>query len=110
MIGLSTRGSISLGWALVAGRNLVPQPAAGKTALRTRIEPRDSMELGGERGVASLPPASWPARSVGLGKRAHEPPDGFRERLRAIEIREVRGAAQAHPAGIASGFGERPGR
>jgi hypothetical protein len=24
---------------LVAGRNLVPQPAAGKTALRTRIEP-----------------------------------------------------------------------
>src|SRR5688500_17552399 len=35
MIGLSTRGSISLGWALVAGRNRVPRPAAGKTALRT---------------------------------------------------------------------------
>ena len=37
--GLSTRGSISLGCALVAGRKRVPQPAAGKTALRTRIEP-----------------------------------------------------------------------
>src|SRR5579872_5528864 len=35
MRGLSTSGSISLGWALVAGRNRVPSPAAGKTALRT---------------------------------------------------------------------------
>src|SRR5579864_8298077 len=35
MMGLSTRGSISLGWALVAGRKRVPRPAAGKTALRT---------------------------------------------------------------------------
>ena len=39
MIGLSMRGSISFGCALVAGRNRVPHPAAGKTALRTRIEP-----------------------------------------------------------------------
>ena len=31
MIGLSTSGSISLGCALVAGRNRVPSPAAGKT-------------------------------------------------------------------------------
>src|SRR5437763_17198753 len=35
MVGLSTRGSISLGCAFVAGRNRVPRPAAGKTALRT---------------------------------------------------------------------------
>src|SRR5262245_23013955 len=35
IIGLSTSGSISLGCALVAGRNRVPSPAAGKTALRT---------------------------------------------------------------------------
>src|ERR1700688_279706 len=35
--GLSTTGSISLGCALVAGRNRVPSPAAGRTALRTRI-------------------------------------------------------------------------
>jgi len=35
MIGLSTSGSISLGCALVAGRKRVPNPAAGKMALRT---------------------------------------------------------------------------
>src|SRR6266849_6588815 len=35
IVGLSTSGSISLGWALVAGRNRVPSPAAGNTALRT---------------------------------------------------------------------------
>ena len=33
--GLSTTGSISLGCALVAGRNRVPRPAAGMTALVT---------------------------------------------------------------------------
>src|SRR6201998_1997119 len=37
IMGLSTSGSISLGWALVAGRNRVPRPAAGRTALRTFI-------------------------------------------------------------------------
>ncbi len=36
MAGLSTTGSISLGWALVAGRKRVPRPAAGMTALVTR--------------------------------------------------------------------------
>src|SRR5215471_2659554 len=35
MMGLSTRGSISLGIAFVAGKKRVPNPAAGKTALRT---------------------------------------------------------------------------
>src|SRR5438477_875452 len=35
MMGLSTMGSISFGCALVAGRNRVPSPAAGNTALRT---------------------------------------------------------------------------
>src|SRR6266536_3469125 len=50
MTGLSTRGSISLGWALVAGRNRVPQPAAGKTALRIRIEPRNPVP--GSAGIA----------------------------------------------------------
>src|SRR5277367_5273442 len=33
--GLSTTFNISFGWALVAGRNRVPSPAAGNTALRT---------------------------------------------------------------------------
>src|ERR1039458_4980916 len=37
MMGLSTKGSISLGWALVAGRKRVPRPAAGNTALQTFI-------------------------------------------------------------------------
>src|SRR5580700_9215325 len=35
MMGLSTSGSISFGWALVAGKKRVPRPAAGNTALRT---------------------------------------------------------------------------
>src|SRR6266699_6322212 len=35
--GLSTSGNISFRDALVAGRNRVPRPAAGKTALRTRL-------------------------------------------------------------------------
>jgi hypothetical protein len=35
MTGLSTMGSISLGIALVAGKNLVPRPATGITALVT---------------------------------------------------------------------------
>src|SRR5437870_5571552 len=40
MAGLSTTGSISLGCALVAGRNRVPSPAAGMIALRTLISSR----------------------------------------------------------------------
>jgi hypothetical protein len=36
MPGLSTSGSISLGVDFVAGRNRVPRPAAGMTAVRTR--------------------------------------------------------------------------
>ena len=40
MVGLSTIGSISLGWALVAGRKRVPRPAAGNTALRTVMRVR----------------------------------------------------------------------
>src|ERR1700694_1810628 len=37
MTGLSTIGSISFGTALEAGRKRVPRPAAGITALRTRV-------------------------------------------------------------------------
>src|SRR5437588_12537355 len=43
--GLSTTGSISFGCALVAGRNLVPSPAAGMTAFLTFT--RDSLPPGG---------------------------------------------------------------
>src|ERR1700694_362456 len=45
MVGLSTSGSISLGWALVAGRKRVPRPAAGKIALRTK-DVRDPTVIG----------------------------------------------------------------
>ncbi len=34
MTGLSTTGSISFGWALVAGKRRVPSPATGMIALR----------------------------------------------------------------------------
>jgi hypothetical protein len=37
MVGLSTIGSISLGCAFVAGKNLVPNPAAGIMAFLTFI-------------------------------------------------------------------------
>src|SRR6187551_1257847 len=37
MSGLSTMGSISLGLALVAGRNRVPRPATGNTATSIRL-------------------------------------------------------------------------
>src|SRR5512141_3330420 len=55
MIGLSTRGSISFGCALVAGRKRVPQPAAGKTAFRTRIEPLGQGQRCGQY-TGELPP------------------------------------------------------
>jgi hypothetical protein len=35
--GRSTRGSISLGTDLVAGRKRVPRPATGNTAVRMRL-------------------------------------------------------------------------
>src|SRR5581483_9664438 len=55
--GLSTIGSISLGWALVAGRNLVPSPAAGMTAFLTFIA---STPLGGVAVYSPPPTGSSP--------------------------------------------------
>src|SRR5262245_6065114 len=61
MAGLSTIGSISLGWLLVAGRKRVPSPAAGSTALVTAFAM-----------FATLPPlARRLAETVLLA--AHEP-------------------------------------
>src|SRR5271156_2614800 len=59
MMGLSTSGSISLGWALVAGRKRVPRPAAGNTALRTfmgmeTVVGRRSLVVGCATSVAGL--------------------------------------------------------
>src|SRR6267143_1761623 len=53
MIGLSTSGSISLGCAFVAGRNRVPRPAAGKTALRI-VAGADRLDIGGSGGAKKV--------------------------------------------------------
>src|SRR5262249_54995915 len=67
MVGLSTSGSISLGWALVTGRKRVPRPAAGNTPLRTFIRLRSL--LGGPRGrpLLALEGLPDPATQVVLG-------------------------------------------
>ena len=108
MIGLSTSGSISLGCALVAGRKRVPQPAAGKTALRTRIEPRWVGVRGRGVGRPSLAPGPSRAgrrpvagRVDRLREALDEATDGEAEGLRSVQVREVRGAAQSHPPGVA---------
>src|ERR1700693_6589400 len=47
IVGLSTSGSISFGWAFVTGRNRVPRPAAGNIALRTvEAAIRDNLSVG----------------------------------------------------------------
>src|ERR1700682_1951894 len=50
--GLSTTVSISFGCALVAGRNRVPRPAAGSTALRTLLRLVVGPPARAELGVA----------------------------------------------------------
>src|SRR5712692_1666714 len=58
--GRSTTGSISFGMALVAGRNLVPRPATGKTAFRTafmrplEIKPDGHPSVGLRLGLAEV--------------------------------------------------------
>src|SRR5712664_2896665 len=65
MVGLSTRGSISLGCALVTGRNLVPRPAAGKMAFRTaRVVITDNLSVG---DVGRYPP--WARGAIGARGR-----------------------------------------
>src|ERR1035437_2239130 len=77
MTGLSTSGSISFGWALVAGRKRVPQPAAGKTAFRTRILPQLSSGLDvAYRGEYTVGPAAT-TRSRTAGYRPELAPTGL---------------------------------
>src|SRR5687767_3359152 len=80
--GLSTMGSISLGCAFVTGRNRVPSPAAGMTALRARTgSPRVDIEV----ILVGLVPLACPHHAVaalrlGLVHRrvgaAQQPGDG----------------------------------
>src|SRR5215217_8109917 len=88
--GLSTSGSISFGCAFVAGRKRVPQPAAGKTAFRTRKGTSDVWGQGSGQSTIG------PIRDLRLGlvERAHETPHGPIERDRPIEVGEVRRARQ----------------
>src|SRR5438093_2021928 len=74
MIGLSTSGSISLGCAFVAGKNRVPSPAAGKTALRIfmktplKIPSGEGQKASAFGGVSSglLQPTPAPLRGRGI--------------------------------------------
>ncbi len=68
--GLSTSGSISLGWALVAGRKRVPSPAAGMTALRTFTMrfPRPRCSDRFYSTLAALP-LTWPGLAVSGSSR-----------------------------------------
>src|SRR5262245_61224431 len=92
MIGLSTRGSISLGWALVAGRKRVPRPAAGNTALRVffvvAMRALSAMLSQGLRRTGDGPRAMLRDRA-GLEVRGREP------RARALDARAARGEPRA---------------
>src|SRR5687767_37511 len=97
MTGLSTRTSISFGCALVAGRNRVPRPAAGKTALRIarriqssypsyndRLNGRSGLSARGSRGAAdgaaeARRQPDGGARRAG-GARVTTPADAARDR------------------------------
>src|SRR5262245_32343428 len=68
IVGLSTSGSISLGWALVTGRNRVPSPAAGNTPLRTFMP--DSSAGAGRRPVLAVERVLDPAAQLVLGIQA----------------------------------------
>src|SRR5690554_8148248 len=64
--GRSVIGSISLGTVLVAGRNRVPNPATGNTAVRIRrdiytfLAVRDGNATTVCGGAASIGSAGWP--------------------------------------------------
>src|ERR1700682_2041443 len=65
MMGLSTRGSISLGCALVTGKKRVPSPAAGKMAFLTGgIVIEDNLSCGCGRKYSTRP-----RRACGAGGR-----------------------------------------
>src|SRR4029077_20936253 len=68
MMGLSTSGNISLGCALVAGRNRVPRPAAGKTALRTLMVMTDFLYCVDRRQCCGLNQRTAAAKAAsGIG-------------------------------------------
>src|SRR5512134_1253349 len=80
MSGLSTSGSISLGCALVAGRKRVPNPAAGKTALRigtVRFMGADYRPTGSRAGAVAC------GARIGAGSRPQLVPQMTQARVEA---------------------------
>src|ERR1700691_811396 len=75
MAGLSTTGSISLGVALVAGRNRVPRPAAGTTALVTAAKSAMQATLAVATPRHGHPVVGWPYQRV-AGHKTRAAPSG----------------------------------
>src|ERR1700738_3257746 len=71
MVGLSTSGSISFGWALVTGRKRVPRPAAGKISLRTGGIVIDDNLSGGDAAGYSAGARGTPGAG-GRGRPHHQ--------------------------------------
>src|SRR5437763_3297810 len=85
MAGLSRIGSISFGCAFVAGRNLVPRPAAGMTAFLTFTRPLLPLE-GPEVYPRAIPTSPSLARGIGTRVTRMEPATEkmeLRERMRS---------------------------
>src|SRR5262249_31967572 len=76
--GLSTTGSISLGMALVAGKNRTPRPPTGKIALRTVLTIMSCLGVARERRcIATV--ASPLQRGAARGALARLPHAGYKE-------------------------------
>src|SRR5438552_1564048 len=99
--GLSTRGNISFGWALVAGRKRVPHPAAGKTAFRTRMKPRPL------RGVRSAEDTIGP-RLGRPARRRNQVRDPGADAPRLVEVGQVGRPTDQRTPWVGSDLGERP--
>src|SRR5215471_17910902 len=106
MIGLSTRGSISLGCALVAGRKRVPNPAAGNTALQTFI--RNSLstmlspEIPNRPGGGKIEPLGCSYTGCTLPKQAITEDVGA-VRLASVHYSICTNSAAWLPAGVGAG-------
>ncbi len=95
MAGLSTTGSISLGIALVAGRNRVPIPAAGITAL---VDGEGhSRHTGTDGMVRSRPPDDIPLPHGPVRRRARSQARAGRAELRQRRRNTPQHGARARP-------------
>src|SRR5438445_11986720 len=101
IIGLSTRGSISLGCALVAGRNRVPSPAAGKTALRTFM---GSLYVPHPRRLSA--PEQHEGRDVGEPTRESPDRRGADEERQRKTAQEIEHVARGEGRGGSHQLGE----